>query len=368
MERMTIQTATKQYPLFLGEGMIESLPQLLAELGFSSGTKLLIVTDETLEKLYLSELVVSLRRNYDVYTHIIPSGEVAKSFEHYYACQTAALAYGLDRHSLIIAFGGGVVGDLAGFVAATFMRGIAYVQMPTTLLAHDSSVGGKVAINHPLGKNMIGAFHQPAAVIYDIQFLQSLPERELRSGFAEVVKHALIGDRSFYEWLRSNIHSLEDIKGEKLQYCIRKGIEVKARIVLEDEKETGVRAHLNFGHTLAHAIESELGYGTMTHGDAVALGMLFAIFVSERVYGLSFAGEHFSEWFQSYGFPVSLSKQLDPQQLLQKMKGDKKAKAGNVRMVLLKNIGNVQVETIDDERLLSLLYEFSQREEGAHDD
>ncbi|MCZ0754442.1 3-dehydroquinate synthase [Anoxybacillus sp. J5B_2022] len=367
MERITIQTATKQYPLFLGEGMTERLPQLLEELGFAHGTKLLVITDETLEKLYLSEFMMSLRRYYDVYTHIIPSGETAKSFEHYYACQTAALAYGLDRDSFIIAFGGGVVGDLAGFVAATFMRGIAYVQMPTTLLAHDSAVGGKVAINHPLGKNMIGAFHQPEAVIYDIRFLQSLPERELRSGFAEVIKHALIGDRPFYEWLKQNIHRLEDIEGKALQYCIRKGIEVKARIVLEDEKEKGVRAHLNFGHTLAHALESELGYGTITHGDAVALGMLFAIFVSERMYGVSFAKERFTSWFQSYGFPVALSKQLAPERLLQKMKGDKKAKAGQIRMVLLKEIGHVQVETIADEQLLAWLYEFSQSEGERHD-
>ncbi|WP_027408579.1 3-dehydroquinate synthase [Anoxybacteroides tepidamans] len=367
MERTMIETATKQYPLFLGEGITESLSHLLQELGFQKRTKLLIVTDETLERLYLADLMAALRHDYDVYVHIIPSGEAAKSFEHYYACQTAALSYGLDRHSLIIAFGGGVVGDLAGFVAATFMRGISYVQMPTTLLAHDSAVGGKVAINHPLGKNMIGAFHQPEAVIYDTAFLKSLPEKELRSGFAEIIKHSLIGDRSFYEWLRTNIHSLEDVKGDKLQYCIQQGIAVKARIVCEDEKETGVRAHLNFGHTLGHALESELGYGAITHGDAVALGMLFAIFVSERVYGLSFANYRLQQWFASFGFPVSLPPQLAPKRLLQKMKGDKKAKAGNVRMVLLKDVGSVHIETVEDEQLLSLLYEFSQREEEEHD-
>lgn len=367
MEQMTIQTATKQYPLFLGEGISERLPELLHTLGFARGTKVLIITDETLETLYLSELVSRLRHDYSVYTHIIPSGEAAKSFENYYACQTAALAYGLDRTSVVLAFGGGVVGDLAGFVAATFMRGIAYVQLPTTLLAHDSAVGGKVAINHPLGKNMIGAFHQPEAVIYDTRFLQSLPERELRSGFAEVVKHALIGDHRFYEWLRQHVSRLEDVNGEALQYCIRKGIEVKTRIVREDEKETGVRAHLNFGHTLGHALESELGYGTMTHGDAVALGMLFAIFVSERVYHVSFADERLTSWFQSFGFPVALPNELSIERLVQKMKGDKKAQAGNVRMVLLREIGHVQVETVTDEQLVAWLEEFSQSE-GRRDD
>ncbi|OQM45158.1 3-dehydroquinate synthase [Anoxybacillus sp. UARK-01] len=367
MEQIAIQTATKQYPLCLGEGMLELLPQWLEELGFPHGTKIMVVTDETLKALYLSQLVEPLSRRYDVYTHVIPSGEAAKSFEHYYACQTAALTYGLDRHSLIIAFGGGVVGDLAGFVAATFMRGIPYIQMPTTLLAHDSAVGGKVAINHPLGKNMIGAFYQPEAVVYDVKLLQSLPERELRSGFAEVVKHALIGDPGFYNWLKMNIHSLADVKGEKLQHCIRKGIEVKARIVSEDERETGVRAHLNFGHTLAHALESELGYGVMTHGDAVALGMLFAIFVSERTYRLSFVDHHFAKWFESYGFPVVPPKQLDPERLLQKMKGDKKAKSGKIRMVLLREIGHVCVEEMDDKQALSLLNEFWQSGEKADD-
>jgi 3-dehydroquinate synthase len=363
MEQILIETKTKQYPLFLGEGIIESLPDILRQLSFSKGTKLLIITDKTLEQLYLSKLRALLANDYDVYTYVMPSGEEAKSFEQYYACQTAALQYGLDRKSLILAFGGGVVGDLAGFVAATYMRGIPYIQIPTTLLAHDSAVGGKVAINHPLGKNMIGAFYQPEAVVYDIAFLRSLPEKELRSGFAEVIKHALIRDRDFYQWLRQEIRELADLKGERLQYCIKKGIEVKASVVREDEKETGVRAHLNFGHTLGHALENELGYGAITHGDAVALGMLFAIFASERVYNISLDYGRFSSWFRTYGFPVSIPKQLNINRLLEKMKGDKKARAGTVRMVLLKDIGMAEIKPLDDETLLALLRKF-QREEG----
>jgi 3-dehydroquinate synthase len=364
MKQLLIETKTKQYPLFLGEGIIHSLPEILRSLSFPKGTKLLIITDQTLKSLYLAELQALLADDYEVYTHVIPSGEGAKSFEQYYACQTAALEYGLDRHSVILAFGGGVVGDLAGFVAATYMRGIRYIQIPTTLLAHDSAVGGKVAINHPLGKNMIGAFHQPEAVVYDIAFLRSLPEKELRSGFAEVIKHALIRDRRFYEWLRQEIHTLHDLTGERLQYCIQKGIEIKASVVREDEKETGVRAHLNFGHTLGHALESELGYGAITHGDGVALGMLFAIFVSERVYGRSFADYQFPAWFRTYGFPVSIPASVKFERLLEKMKGDKKARAGMVRMVLLKDIGEVDIETLDDDTLSTLLHEFAQREEG----
>ncbi|EZP75910.1 3-dehydroquinate synthase [Parageobacillus genomosp. 1] len=364
MKQLLIETKTKQYPLFLGEGIIHSLPEILRSLSFPKGTKLLIITDQTLKSLYLAELQALLADDYEVYTHVIPSGEGAKSFEQYYACQTAALECGLDRHSLILAFGGGVVGDLAGFVAATYMRGIRYIQIPTTLLAHDSAVGGKVAINHPLGKNMIGAFHQPEAVVYDIAFLRSLPEKELRSGFAEVIKHALIRDRRFYEWLRQEIHTLRDLTGERLQYCIQKGIEIKASVVREDEKETGVRAHLNFGHTLGHALESELGYGAITHGDGVALGMLFAIFVSERVYGRSFADYQFPAWFRTYGFPVSIPASLKLERLLEKMKGDKKARAGMVRMVLLKDIGEIDIEALDDDTLSVLLCEFAQREEG----
>jgi 3-dehydroquinate synthase len=360
MKQLLIETKTKQYPLFLGEGIIHSLPKILRSLSFPAGTKLLIVTDQTLETLYVSQLQALLSDDYHVYTHVIPSGEGAKSFEQYYACQTAALEYGLDRHSLILAFGGGVVGDLAGFVAATYMRGIRYIQIPTTLLAHDSAVGGKVAINHPLGKNMIGAFHQPEAVVYDTAFLRSLPEKELRSGFAEVIKHALIRDRRFYEWLRQEIHTLRDLTGERLAYCIQKGIEIKASVVREDEKESGVRAHLNFGHTLGHALESELGYGTITHGDAVALGMLFAIFASERVYGRSFADHQFSAWLRTYGFPVSIPATVKLDRLLEKMKGDKKARAGMVRMVLLKDIGEVDMEALDDDTLSVLLREFAQ--------
>ena len=194
-----------------------------------------------------------------------------------------ALDFKLDRHSLILALGGGAVGDLSGFVAATFMRGIPFIQIPTTILAHDSAVGGKVAINHPAGKNMIGAFYQPEAVVYDIDFLKSLPEHEIRSGFAEVIKHGLIQDPSFYHWLKENILSIDMmISDENLIHFLSRGVEIKSAIVEEDEKETGIRAYLNFGHTLGHAIEAELGYGKLTHGEAVVIGMLYALQLSEK--------------------------------------------------------------------------------------
>ncbi len=363
MKRIHIATSSKQYEVVIGNELLHMIDRMIDRI-CPHVTAVLIITDETVASLYLADVQQALRQTYDrVYTHIIPSGEEAKSFEQFYACHTAALTNRLDRDSLIIALGGGVVGDLAGFVAATYMRGIRFVQVPTTLLAHDSAVGGKTAINHPLGKNMIGAFYQPELVFYDISLLRTLPEQEMRSGFAEIIKHSLIYDRVFFGWLQANVQKLDDLRGDRLQYAIQKGIEIKAAIVAKDEKEHGVRAHLNFGHTLGHALESELGYGVMTHGDAVALGMLFAIFVSEHFYKQPLFYSSFRTLFKHYGFPTSLPSHVSPERLLEKMKKDKKAKDQTVRMVLMKEIGTVCVERIDDEQLLRWLYAFA--EEGG---
>ena len=359
MEQIVIETASKRYPLFLGEEILSSLPKILASLSIPI-SKILVITDDTVARLYLSKLEAILQANYETYTHRVPSGEKAKSFEHFYECHTAALTYGLDRKSVVIAFGGGVIGDLAGFVAATFMRGIPFIQIPTTLLAHDSAVGGKVAINHPLGKNMVGAFHQPEAIIYDTALLKSLNEEELRSGFAEVIKHALIGDREFYQWLVAEVTSLRELHGSKLQHCIKKGIEIKSKIVKEDETEKGVRAYLNFGHTLGHALESSLGYGTVSHGDAVAAGMLFAIWISEKICNAPLNFEYFRSWFGRFDFPISIVKQLDPDVIVNRMKGDKKAAYGQIRMVLLNDIGKVQMKSFEDAHILRFIRLFSE--------
>ncbi|KFZ41828.1 3-dehydroquinate synthase [Anoxybacillus flavithermus] len=363
MKRIHIATSSKRYEVVIGNELLHMIDRMIDRV-CPNVTAVLIITDETVASLYLDDVQQALRQTYDrVYTHIIPSGEEAKSFEQFYACHTVALTNHLDRDSLIIALGGGVVGDLAGFVAATYMRGIRFIQVPTTLLAHDSAVGGKTAINHPLGKNMIGAFYQPELVFYDISLLRTLPEREMRSGFAEIIKHSLIYDRAFFGWLQANVQKLNDLRGDRLQYAIQKGIEIKASIVAKDEKEQGVRAHLNFGHTLGHALESELGYGVMTHGDAVALGMLFAIFVSQHFYKQQLFYSSFRTLFHHYGFPISLPSHVSPERLLEKMKKDKKAKDQTVRMVLMKEIGTVCVERIDDDQLLRWLYAFA--EEGG---
>lgn len=353
METLTITTSSKTYPLYIGNGIRFELQAFInaLETEFSS---VLIITDSNVAPLFLDDIKTSLPDFNNIYSYVVPGGEEAKSFSVFYECLTFALEQELDRKSLVIALGGGVVGDLAGFVAATYMRGIAFIQMPTTILAHDSSVGGKVAINHPLGKNMIGAFYQPEAVIYDTDMLLTLPEEQWRSGFAEVIKHALIWDTSFYEWLQAEIHSLADLRGEKLQYALAKGISVKAQVVGQDEKESGIRAYLNFGHTLAHAIEAELGYGTMSHGDAVAIGMLFAIRVSEEYYNKDLELAKFRQWFNQYGFP-EIPKELDATALIQLMKKDKKAQKGSLRMVLMKNIGEVQTVKVADDFILDIL-------------
>ncbi len=348
MINLSVNTTLKTYPVYIGAGVIQQLPNLLKDHSFKF-TKIFIITDETVGNLYLPTLLNTLS-DFSVETIKVPSGESAKSFDVYYECQTAALTHKLDRHSLILALGGGAVGDLAGFVAATFMRGIPFIQIPTTILAHDSAVGGKVAINHPAGKNMIGSFYQPEAVIYDTNFLISLPIHEKRSGFAEVIKHGLIQDNSFYEWLMGNIPSLDHFSEEKLVRFLARGIEIKSAIVAEDEKEMGVRAYLNFGHTLGHAIEAELGYGKITHGEAVLIGMLFALRLSEKYAGLSFEMEPFYEWIDKLGYQVELPEGLVIDQLIDRMKSDKKSIGQQIKMVLLKEIG------------IPLLYEFTEEE------
>lgn len=356
MESVLIQTKSKQYPVYIGSGVISSLPSFIEE-RFSNLSSVLIISDQTVGSLYLSSLESKLT-GFETTSFLIPSGESAKSFDIYYECLTYALEHKLDRKSLIISFGGGVVGDLSGFVAASFMRGIPFIQVPTTILAHDSAVGGKVAINHPLGKNMIGAFHQPEAVFYDLDFLGSLPIREKKSGFAEVIKHALIQDPDFYEWIRKNVTDLNEISGEILEHSLLRGIEIKGEIVSQDENEHGVRAFLNFGHTLGHAIEAECGYGEISHGEAVVIGMVFALNISKQVTGLEFNTDELVSYLKKLDYQVTIPNGLVPERLLDRMKQDKKSVAQKVRFVLLDNIGKPGLYEISDEMLLAYLSEF----------
>lgn len=356
MNTVTIQTSSKQYPVYIGSGVISGLEKFIED-SYPKLSSILIISDQTVGDLYLATLEAQLS-NFETTSFLVPSGEGAKSFNHFYDCLTYALEQKLDRKSIIISFGGGVVGDLSGFVAASYMRGIPFIQVPTTILAHDSAVGGKVAINHPLGKNMIGAFHQPDAVFYDMDFLGSLPEREIRSGFAEVIKHALIQDPHFYDWLQSNVNELKSINGEILQHSLVRGIEIKGHIVAQDEKETGVRAFLNFGHTLGHAIEAECGYGEMSHGEAVIIGMVYALELSKQIAGLDFDVNEFKLWLKKLGYQVTLPDGLIAEKLLGRMKQDKKSVGQKVKFVLLEQIGEPCLNEISDEQLLTCLSEF----------
>lgn len=356
METLEISTGSNHYPVIIG-GQAVSLLGTYFENQAGKFTKLLIITDEIVGEIYLPTLMEQLS-HFKPAIFTAPAGESAKTIETYYDAMTCALENGLDRKSIIIALGGGAIGDLAGFVAATFMRGIRFIQVPTTILAHDSSVGGKTGINHRLGKNMIGAFHQPAAVFYDLTFLKSLPPREVRSGFAEVVKHGLIGDPSLYKWLITSIRDLGSITLQQYGEMLAKGITVKASIVGQDEKETGIRAFLNFGHTLGHAIEAEMGYGTISHGEAVMIGMLFALEASKSEAGLEFDLDNFRAWIEALGYSTALPPHLERNGLLKRMRQDKKAVGGSVKFVLLEELGKPCLKELSDFRMESLLDNF----------
>lgn len=351
MDNMVVKSGSHSYPVYIGHNILSELSHLIKE-NYSS---ILIITDDQVAPLYLDIVKEGLNCK-ELATEIIPAGEASKRMDIFYQLHTKAIQYGLDRNSLIIALGGGVVGDLAGFVAATYMRGIDYIQVPTTILAHDSSVGGKVAINHELGKNLIGSFHAPRMVVYDVKTLETLPAKEIRSGYAELIKEAFIGDKHFLaDLLRTD---LQDLNEELLIRHLKKGIQIKASIVEIDEKEQGKRQVLNLGHTLGHALEAELGYGTMTHGEAVAIGLLFALFVSQRVFFQSILPlKQLLTWFLNQGYPIKL-RSLNEDALLNRMRSDKKTINHHINMVLLKDISKPVVLGIDDTNLLSYLRDF----------
>ena len=301
--------------------------------------------------LYLERVARALSQGGATATPIIvEDGEQAKDWRTLERVFDALLAARCGRDTVIVALGGGVVGDLAGFAAAVYLRGVPFIQVPTTLLAQvDSSVGGKTAINPPRGKNMVGAFHQPLAVISDTATLGSLPERELRAGLAEVIKHALILDQGLVDWLDENLGALLAREPRALAHAVRRSCELKAQVVAADERETGLRAILNFGHTFGHAIEAGLGYGEWLHGEAVAAGMVMAAELSVRVGLLARAdAARVRALLGRAGLPVA-GPALSPERILELMQVDKKAAAGRVRFVLLRAIGAAEVRgDIDD--------------------
>lgn len=354
MEKLTIETSSKTYPVVIGSNLFQELPSFI-EKELAPVSNVWIIADETVASLYLKSLQDCLQSAFpNMVTTIVPGGEKAKSFQVFEQCHGEGLEGNINRKSLILALGGGATGDLAGFVAASYMRGIPFIGLPTTLLAHDSAVGGKVAINHTLGKNMVGAFHQPEAVFYNYDLLRSLPEHEWRSGFAEAIKHGLIQDGEFYHWMKEHVADVSHMPDAVLLEVIRKGIGIKAAIVKQDEKETGIREYLNFGHTLAHSIESNLGYGKTTHGEAVLIGMIFALKLSIEKCGLAFDISEFIDWAKKLGYQIELPN-ISYEDLLVSMKKDKKTTGSKVTFVVLNEIGNPGTIQVDDHEIVDCL-------------
>ena len=325
--------------------------------GLPAATSVLIVTNTTVAPLYAPALRQALAPRYrKVLEVVLPDGEEHKHWQTLNLIFDALLANGCDRKTLLVALGGGVVGDMTGFAAASYMRGVPYVQVPTTLLAQvDSSVGGKTAINHPLGKNMIGAFYQPERVVCDLDTLATLPERELSAGLAEVIKYGPIADMAFLAWIEENIDALLRRDRAALAHAVRRSCEIKAAVVGEDEREAGLRAILNFGHTFGHAIEAGLGYGEWLHGEAVGCGMVMALQLSRRL-GLVDAAfaERVTRLIASTGLPT-VGPDLGADRYLQLMRLDKKAEAGEIRFVVIEAPGRAAMRAAPDDVVRQVL-------------
>jgi 3-dehydroquinate synthase len=338
MQTVRVALEGRSYPIHIGRG-------LLARADFVAGAipqrRAAIVTNDTVAPIYLERLAGPLEAAGVACVRIVvPDGEEHKDWTTLDQVIDQLLAQRCDRHTAIIALGGGVVGDLAGFAAATYQRGVPFIQVPTTLLAQvDSSVGGKTAINHPRGKNMVGAFYQPQLVLADMDTLATLPERELRAGLAEVIKHGAIRDAALFAWLEANVERLVARDAEALAHAVKRSVEIKAEIVALDERETAQRALLNFGHTFGHAIETGLGYGTWLHGDAVAAGMVMAAELSTRLGMLDApSAERLRRLIERAGLPVA-GPQLATDRYLELMSVDKKAQGGKLRFILLERLG-----------------------------
>jgi 3-dehydroquinate synthase len=346
MESLRVALGERAYPIHIGSGLLDCAELYRPHLAGGSAA---IVTNQVVAPLYLSRVRQALRE-VRVTEIIVPDGECAKSWPTLERVFDALLEARCGRDSLLIALGGGVVGDLAGFAAAVYQRGMPFLQVPTTLLAQvDSSVGGKTAINHARGKNMIGAFHQPLAVISDVATLDTLPDRELRAGLAEVIKHGLALDAAFVTWLEGNMEKLLRREPAALSHAVKRCCELKAGIVAADERESGVRALLNFGHTFGHAIEAATGYGSWLHGEAIAAGMVMASELSRNLGSIDERDvARVRRLIERAGLPVA-GPAVAPQELMALMAVDKKAAQGRLRFVLLEAIGGAALRGgIDD--------------------
>lgn len=341
MKTLHLDLGERSYPIYIGTDLLGRVDLLARHI---AGQRVAIVTDETVASLYLAPVRTALA-SYRPIEVVLPGGEQYKTLETLNRIFEALLTARCDRRTTLIALGGGVVGDMTGFAAAVYQRGVPFLQVPTTLLAQvDSSVGGKTGVNHPLGKNMIGAFHQPQAVIVDTGTLHTLPQRQISAGLAEVIKYGLIRDFGFFAWLDTHMGKLVARDFAALTEAIERSCRNKAEVVAADERESGARATLNFGHTFGHAIETGLSYGDWLHGEAVAVGMVLAADLSRRVGWLSDADvARIRALLQRAGLPLQAPSTLTPARFLELMGVDKKALAGKLRLVLLKRIGEAVV-------------------------
>jgi 3-dehydroquinate synthase len=352
MQTLRVALADRSYPIHIGAGLLGEA-SLFAPL--VRGRRVAVVTNTVVGPLYLDAVVATLDQagSPAPVRVLIEDGEPAKSWPTLDRVIDAFLAARLGRDALVVALGGGVVGDLAGFAAAVYQRGIPFIQVPTTLLAQvDSSVGGKTAINHARGKNMVGVFHQPMAVIADVGALSTLPDRELRAGIAEIIKHGLILDREFLEWLERHLDALLARDPAALGHAVRRSCELKAQVVAADERETGLRAILNFGHTFGHAIEAGVGYGEWLHGEAVATGMVMAAELSVLAGTLARGdAERIRSLLGRAGLPLR-GPAMPADRYLELMQVDKKAAGGRMRFILLEGLGKAALHADLDSRLV----------------
>lgn len=348
MEEVTVELGERSYPILIGSALLDDFGQELAAIDFPR--RVAVVTNPTVAEQYADSLCATLeKQGFRPFLLTVPDGERYKNLEHLAVIFDGLIENEIDRGCGLIALGGGVIGDMAGFAAATFLRGIPYVQIPTTLLAQvDSSVGGKTAVNHPLGKNLIGAFYQPRLVLIDVDTLSTLDPREVAAGLAEVVKYGMIRDATFFDWLEAHSEPLRCGDAQSLVYAIKRSCQIKAEIVAADEREGSVRAYLNFGHTFGHAIENLSGYGRWKHGEAVAAGMVVAARIAQqRGYCREDHVDRLLALLQSLNLPV-LPPDYPLEDYVAAMRRDKKVRQGALSLVLNQGIGQVILEEVTD--------------------
>ncbi|MGL5409173.1 MAG: 3-dehydroquinate synthase [Shewanella sp.] len=342
MKQIQVDLGERSYPIYIGQNLMsdgETLSRYLLK------KRILIVTNETVAPLYLQRVQETMASFGEVESAILPDGEQFKDLTHLDRIFTALLLRNYGRDCVLVALGGGVIGDMTGFAAACYQRGVDFIQIPTTLLSQvDSSVGGKTAVNHPLGKNMIGAFYQPQVVLIDTLCLHTLPACEFAAGMAEVIKYGVMWDGHFFEWLEANVAALKALDSQALIYAISRCCEIKADVVSQDETEQGVRALLNLGHTFGHAIEAEMGYGNWLHGEAVAAGTVLA---AQTAKALGLIDEsmvcRIIQLLQAFDLPVTAPSSMDFDSFIQHMRRDKKVLGGQIRLVLPTAIGQAEV-------------------------